>query len=121
MLFTDEDQNYTTFLCLDKEVTPEVGDKYVHASEILPLGIQMMHGNVRAHIWDCDGNPICHRSNNPIIDTHLYVIEFPSREVTLLTAHIIVQVMFAQCDVDGNKYLILKCFVDVQKDSNVIS
>ncbi len=29
--YSDEDQNETTFPVLDEEVTPEVGDEYVHA------------------------------------------------------------------------------------------
>ncbi len=40
--YSDEDQNETTFPDLDEEVTPEVGDKYVHASMMLPHGSQMM-------------------------------------------------------------------------------
>jgi len=29
--------------------------------------------------------------------------------------------MYAQCDVDRNKYLLLECFVDAQKDNTTIS
>ncbi len=33
----------------------------------------------------------------------------------------IAQAMLTQCDVNGNKYLLLECFVDVKKDSTAIS
>ncbi len=29
--------------------------------------------------------------------------------------------MYAQCDVDGNKYLLLECFIDMQKDHTALS
>ncbi len=40
---------------------------------------------------------------------------FLDGEVTLLTVNPIVQAMYAQCNLDGNEYLLLECFVDVQK------
>ncbi len=67
--YSDEDQNKTTFGDLDEEVMPEVGNKYVHASIMLPCGSQLMHGTVKACKQDLDGNPICCQSDNPILDT----------------------------------------------------
>ncbi len=49
-----------TFPNLDEEVTPEVGDEYVHASVMLPNGSGMMRGTVKAQKRDKDGNPIGH-------------------------------------------------------------
>ncbi len=69
LLYSGEDQNETTFPDLDEEVTPEVGDKYVHALVILPCGSQLMHGTVKSCKQDLDGNPIGCRSDNPILDT----------------------------------------------------
>ncbi len=69
LLYSDEDQNETTFPDLDEEVTPEVGDKYVHASMMLPRGSQLMHGTMKVRKQDPDGNPIGQRSDNPILDT----------------------------------------------------
>ncbi len=119
--YVDEDQNKRTFPDLDEEVTPEAGDEYVHALVMLPCGSQMMSGTVRARKRDLDGNPIGCRSDNPILDTRLYDIEFPDGEVTPLTANAIAQAMYAQCDVDRNEYLLLDSFVDVQKDHTAIS
>ncbi len=67
--YADEDQNEMTFPDLDEEVTPEVGDKYVHALVMFARGSEMMQGTVKARKWDLDGNPIGHRSDNPILDT----------------------------------------------------
>ncbi len=119
--YSDEDQSETMFPDLDEEVTPEVGDEYVHASVMLPRGSQLMRGTVKACKWDLDGNPIGWQSDNPILDTWLYDVEFPNGEVTLLIANAIAQTMNSQCDIDGIKYLLLECFVDVQKDHTAIS
>ncbi len=35
--------------------------------------------------------------------------------------NVIAQAMYAQCDIDRNKYLLLKCFVHVQKDHTAVS
>ncbi len=45
--YAGRDQNKSTFLDLDEEVTPEVGDEYVHASVMLLHGSQMMHGTFK--------------------------------------------------------------------------
>ncbi len=62
-----------------------------------------MGGIAKAHKQDLDGNPIGCRSDNPILDTWLYDVEFPNGEVTPLTANAIAQAMYAQCDIDGNE------------------
>ncbi len=45
----------------------------------------------------------------------------PRWKVTPLTANMIAQAMYAQFDVDKSEYLLLECFVDVQKDPTAIS
>ncbi len=46
--YSDDDQNEKTFPDLDEEITPEVGDEYVHASVMLLHGSQLMCGTVKA-------------------------------------------------------------------------
>ena len=110
-----------TFPDLDKEIMPEVGDEYVHALVMLPRGSQMTCGTVKVRKQDLDDNPIGCQSDNPILDTRLYDIEFPDGKVTPLMANTIVQAMYTQSNVDGNEYLLLKSFVDVQKVPTAIS
>ena len=66
---------------------------------------------------DADGNLI----KNPILDTCLYEVEFPGGEMTELVANIIAESMYAQCDVDGNEYLLLEAFINHQKNSSALS
>ncbi len=60
-----------------------------------------MCGTVKACKRDLGGNPIGLQSDNSILDTQLYNVEFPNGEVTPLTANSIVQAMYVQCDIDG--------------------
>ncbi len=76
---------------------------------------------VKACKQDLDGNSISCQSDNHILDMQLYDREFPNEEVTPLIANAIAQAMYAQCDVDGNEYLLFKCFVDIQSDHTAIS
>ncbi len=87
---------------------------------MLPLGSQMMCSAERTCKWDLDGNPIGCQLENPTMDTQLYDIKFHNGKVILLAANAIAQTMNAQCNVNRNEYLLLECFVNIQKDNTVI-
>ena len=53
---------------------------------------------------DDNGNPIGHANDNPILDTREYIVEFDDSDVTELTANLITESMYAQCDPNGNQY-----------------
>ncbi len=114
-LYTDEDQNKIILPDLDEEVTSEVGDEHVHVSVMLLCVSQMMYGTIKARKWDLDGKPIGCLSDNPILDTCLYDVEFLDGGVMLLSANMIAQAMYAQYDIDGSEYFLLECFLDIQK------
>ena len=53
------------------------------------------------------------RSNpNPILDTWVYEVEFDDGDVTSLTANMIAQAIYTQCDAEGNQYMLLNQLVD---------
>ncbi len=115
MPYAVDDQNELAFPDLDEEITPDVGNEYVHTAVMLPCGSQMMCSTVKASKRDLDGNPIGCQSVNPVLDTCMYDVKIPDGEVTPLTANAIVQAMYAKCNVDGNEYLLLESFVDVRR------
>lgn len=49
---------------------------------------------------------------------HVFI---PESNITPLALDAIAQATHAQCDVEGNVYLLLKCFTDVQKDPTTIN
>ena len=57
-------------------------------------------GQVMHQKHDADGNPIGKFSQNPILHTCLYVVEFSEVDILELSASIIAQSIYVQCNVD---------------------
>ena len=55
------------------------------------------------------------------MDTHQYKVEFPGGETTELAANIIAELMYAQCDVDGNEYLLLQACNDHRNNGSALN
>jgi hypothetical protein len=96
----------------DAEVMPKTGDNYLSAELMLPKGGVLVKGRLTAHKRDRDGNPVVHTNDNPILDTISYIVEFDDGDQTELTANIIAESLYSQCDPDGNQYVLLEEIVD---------
>ncbi len=72
----------------------------------------MTRGRVTAQKRDVDGNPMGRANTNPILDTREYTVTFNDGDVTNLTANLIAESMYAQCDPDGNQYVLLDSLTD---------
>ena len=55
-----------------------------------------------------------------MLDTKSYIVEFGDNDQTDLTANLIAESMYAQCDPDGNQYLLLADIVDHRSMANAI-
>ena len=91
----------------DLEVTPEMGDNYIGAEIMIPRGGVLSRGQVTRQKRDADGNPIGQSHTNPVLDTRSYIVEFDDNNQTELTANLIAESMYAQCDPDGNQHPLL--------------
>jgi hypothetical protein len=98
----------------DLEVTPEAHDNYVGVDLLFPKGGTMSRGCVTAQKRDADGNPKGRANDNPILDTCEYTVTFGDGDVTELTANLIAESMYTQCDPDGNQYVLLNSLIDHQ-------
>jgi len=96
----------------DLEVTPEIGDNYLSAEISIPWGGSMVKVRVKSRKRDADGNPIGRADANPILDTREYIVEFEDGNEVELTANLIASAMYAQCNLDGNQYVLLDSLVD---------
>ncbi len=99
----------------DAEVTPETGDNYLSTELMLPKGGVLVKGHVTARKHDQDGNPIGHANDSPILDTRSYIVEFDDGDQTELTANMIAESLYLQCDPNGNQYVLLEEIVDHQR------
>ena len=52
---------------------------------------------------------------NPMLDMRIYQVEFAGGKVTELTAIIIAESIYTQCNSNGDEYLLLDVLVDYQK------
>jgi hypothetical protein len=59
-------------------------------------------------------------SANPILDTRTYNVEFPDGRSEEYTANVIAENMYAQCDVEGNRFLVLQDIVGHKTDGHAV-
>jgi hypothetical protein len=96
----------------DAEIMPEIGDNYLSAELILPKGGVMVKGHVTACKRDRNGNPVGHANDNPILDTRSYIINVDDGDQTELTANMIGESLYSQCDPNSNQYVLLEEIVN---------
>ena len=92
----------------DAEITPEMGDNYLSAEIMLPRGGTMAKRRIAVCKRDSDGNPIGLANANPILDTRSYVVHFDDGDQTELTANMIAESLYSQCDPDGQENVLLQ-------------
>ncbi len=79
-----------------------------------------MKGRVTAWKRDKDGNPIGLANANPILDTREYTITFDNGDETVMSANLIAKEMYAQCDPNGNQYVLLDSIIDHKRLDSAI-
>ncbi len=72
----------------------------------------LVKGRVTARKRDRDGNPIGRANDNPILDARSYIVDFDDGDPAELTANMIAESLYSQCDPDGNQYVPLEKIVD---------
>jgi Reverse transcriptase (RNA-dependent DNA polymerase) len=105
---------------LEPAPTPDSHDQYIGAEVLLPTGDRMLTGRVTGRKRDSEGNPIGTASTQPVLDTRVYTVEFPDGDIGEYAANVIAENMYAQCDIEGNQYLLLDAIVDHRKDGHAV-
>ena len=100
---------------------PELNDHYNGAEILLPRMDAMARGHVIMQCHITSGNTMERAHINPILDTKIYQVEFAGGKVTELTSNVIAESLYAQCNADGNEYLVLDVLVDYYKVNRVSS
>ncbi len=98
----------------DLEVTPKMGDNYLNAEISVLQGGTLMKGRITSQKRDKDSNPVRLANASPILDTHEYTFTFDDGDETVMSANLIAEAMYAQCDPDGNQYVLLDSIIDHQ-------
>ena len=108
---------------------PELAEKFaaaeaagaylVNSKVLLPVGDRHELARVLCRKHDSNGLPVGTAHKQPAMDTRVYEVRFPDGRTEELAANAITEALYAQCDPDGNEYVMLDAIVDFQKDPNV--
>ncbi len=97
-----------------------MGDNYLNAEVSVPRGGTLMKGRVTSRKRDKDNNPIGLANANPILNTREYMFKFVAGDETVFNSNLIAEAMYAQCDPDGNQYVLLDSTIDHRQLDTVI-
>lgn len=101
--------------------TPEQYDRYLSMEVAIDRGGEHPElGTVSKRLKDSDGNPIGKEHNNPILDTRMYIVDYPDGHTEALSANVIAENLFAQVDEQGRRYAIMDQIIDVRTDGNEV-
>jgi hypothetical protein len=92
----------------------------VGASVQLSIGDKVQTGKVTGQKRGLDGVARWKASANPILDTRTYNVEFPDGRSEEYTANFIANNMYAQCDEEGNQFLMLQAFFGHKTDGHAV-
>ena len=100
---TKDDYTPVMDTVLDREIPLiEENDNYVNYLVVLPRFNTYSRGKVIGCKRYSDGNVIGRVNDNPLFVTREYCVEFDDMEVSILTANVIAESMYAACDDNGN-------------------
>jgi hypothetical protein len=116
-----EDGEGPSFPELDDELAAAeaAGDFLVNSEVLLPIGNTHELARVLRQKRDQEGNPVGSAHRNPALDTRVYEVRFPDEITEEWAANVIAEAVYAQCDADGNQYILLDAIVDYRKDPSV--
>ena len=100
--------------------TPENNDNFVNVEIMLSRGDEMAMERVTKRACDSDVNPLGTAHENPILDTRQYIVEFNDGDEAELSANVIANNMYAQCDPEGNQYVLLDSLINFRRSTTAL-
>ena len=83
-------------------------------------GEQTEYARVKKRLKENQGRPIGIASDNPILDTRMYEVEYQGGHTAALAANLIAENIFAQVDEEGNRSVLFDEIVDVRTDGTQV-
>jgi hypothetical protein len=91
-------------------------DKLINAEIILQQGDKLQLGKVKRRSIDDNGKTIGTYSDNPIMNSIVYEVEFPDGELREYAANILEGNMLSQVDHEGHNIMLMRDIIDYEKD-----
>jgi hypothetical protein len=117
--FESEIQDYQV---QDAEAQLEELDKYIGAQVLVPdaHGEHMVLAKIVDKKRDSQGNVIGAYNPNPLLDTHIYKLQYPNGHIEEFATNQIAENLYAQMDEFGYNEGILDEIIDVRKNADAI-
>ncbi len=81
----------------------------------------MTTGKVRGRKRENDGSLRGTGNNNPILDTRSYMVSFEDGSEAEYSANVLAENMYAQCDTEGNQYLLMEAVTDHRQTPDAVA
>ena len=78
------------------------------------------YAKVTKRLRDADGIPIGTANENPILDSHMYEVEYQDGTKASLAVNYIAENLFAQVDQEGNRHALLDELIDYRVNSREV-
>jgi hypothetical protein len=105
---------------IDDDHDVDTYDQYVSAQVRVPIGGEIHYGKVMRRKRELDGTWKGRANANPMLDSRTYEIEFPDGRSDEYTANVIAENIYAQCDTEGNQFIIMECIIDQKKEDHAL-
>jgi hypothetical protein len=93
-----------------------MSDKMINAEIILQQGDMLQHGEVKRRSIDDNGKTIGTYSDNPIMNSIVYEVDFPDGELKEYAANILAENMLSQVDHEGHNKILMRDIIDYKRD-----
>ena len=116
-----EDEDGPSFPALDEELAAAdaAKDYLINSEVLLPVGDSQELARVIRRKRDGDGALIGTPHEQPALDTRVYEVRFPDGRSEERAANVIAEALYAQCDANGNQYVVLDSIVDFRCNTDV--
>ncbi len=116
-----EDEDGPSFPELDDKLAAAKasGDYLVNSEVLLPLGDRHELARVLHRKHDSNGMLVGTAHKQPAMGTCVYDVRFPDGGTKELATNTITEALYAQCNPDGNQYIMLNATVDFRKNPDV--
>ena len=95
-------------------------DKLINAEILLQLDDKTVMGKVKGRSLGDDGKVVGSYDDNPILNSIIYDVEFPDRQVKEYAANILAENMLLQVDDNGHNQLMMDAIIDYKKDPTAV-
>ena len=115
----DSGDGKTADVPMGDDITPGP-EPLLHAEVFLPHGDRQEIAKVIGRKRNADGNFVGRKHQNPILDSRVFVVEFPDGDQKDVAYNVLAEHLFSQVDSEGNQYRLFKEIVNHQKKKTAV-